>query len=187
MINYFEKIKIDKSSINTGMSPCPTSYLVQKHGMPRKTLGTDCQPVTNQFWRSRMVTKDVGPFKLTGLDIFLDVLTLALQEVNKEYPGLYILLRSSGCLCCRKVRGSVNTLSNHGLGTAVDFEIFNPVSMKNELDSRGDGYCQKGMLMVYSVLKKYGIYWGAEFPTEDSMHFEASKELVLKWVKEGKL
>jgi len=35
------------------------------------------------------------------------------------------------------------------------------------------------------MIKK--IYWGAAFPTEDSMHFEPSKQLLIEWVCTGKI
>lgn len=70
-------------------------------------------------------------------------------------------------------------LSNHGLGLAVDFTI------EGRLDTRGDGKVLRGMLELYAILKRFGWYWGAEFPVEDSMHFEVSAEKVAEWEKAG--
>ena len=82
-------------------------------------------------------------------------------------------------LCCRRVRGTKRTLSNHGLGLAVDFTI------NGKLDVRGDDLVQRGLLELYGILKGFGWYWGAEFGTEDAMHFEVSAEVVMKWVLDG--
>ena len=84
-------------------------------------------------------------------------------------------------LCCRRVRGTQKSLSNHGLGLALD------ITIGGKLDARGDGMVQKGLLDLYSILKLHGLFWGAGFGTEDSMHFEVSAQTVRKWIAEGKM
>lgn len=168
-------------SINTGLRSCPTKLLVHRHGMPGGALTDHCGAITKPYWKGKIVTANVGPFNLTGHKLFLDVIREALKEVKEVFPELYEALGTAGCLCYRRVRNTENTLSNHGLGFAVDFTI------EGKLDQRGDNQVFNGSLMLYSILKKYKIFWGAGFSTEDGMHFEASQELVEDWIKEGVL
>jgi hypothetical protein len=169
------------AAINTGLNPCPTRDLVKRFGSPRVKLTDDCMPVTSSYWKKKMVTKNVGPFRATGHILFLNVLTQVFSEVKNSDPVLYRLLGSAGCLCCRRVRGSTNTLSNHGLGLAID------VLIDGKLDTRGDDKVFRGLLELYKTTKKYDLWWGAEFTTEDAMHFEASAQLVRQWDSAGLL
>lgn len=162
-------------AINTGVLPCPTSELTRRHGMPRKILTASCWPVQSEFWRKRIVTADVGPFNATGDWQFLDLLAKLHAAIKVENPQLYGSLGTAGVLCCRHVRGVPGVLSNHGLGLAIDYKI------DGVLDPRGDEKVQKGLLKLYSIAKRFKLYWGAEFRTEDAMHFEASRELVVAW------
>jgi hypothetical protein len=122
-----------------------------------------------------MATRSVGPFRVTGHRLFLDVLHRLHREIEREQPALYRALGTAGVLCCRHVRGAPGILSNHGLGLAIDYTI------DNRLDVRGDGKVQRGLLEIYKIAKRYRLFWGAEFRVEDAMHFEASRELVREW------
>ena len=64
------------------------------------------------------------------------------------------------------------SISNHSWGTAVDIQI------AGILDARGDNNIQKGLALIAPYFNKYKWYWGMAFKTEDSMHFECSRELV---------
>lgn len=167
------------AAINGGKSPCPTSFLIRRYGMPRAELNQDCRPATSKFWKSRMVTRDVGPFSVTGHMLAVALLERSLHDVATKFPDLHKALSSAGMLCVRATRVNPKVLSNHGLGLAIDFKI------NGILDPYGDGKCQKGLLDLYSVMKNHGWYWGAEFGKEDSMHFEVSAEKVMEWVRGG--
>jgi hypothetical protein len=67
--------------------------------------------------------------------------------------------------------------SNHSWGTAVDIKI------KGALDPRGDGMTQLGLLALHPFFNAERFFWGAGFKGEfeDSMHFEASDQLVKDW------
>jgi hypothetical protein len=160
--------------INSGLSAISARELERVFGRPREKVTTECQPVTNPKLSRRIVTKDVGPFRVTGLDIAVDSLTLVFADVEREDPELYSLLSSAGMLCCRLVRGSKFTLSNHSYGTALDIKI------GGELDRRGDDKVQLGLLGLYRFFHRHGWYWGAEYPTEDSMHWELAAETFAK-------
>lgn len=166
-------------SVNGFKSPCPTSFLLRKYGHPRANYGTDCRPPTSEFWKARIITKNVGPFKVTGHRLAVAQLELAMTELKSEKPVLYKALGTAGMLCCRFVRGSNSVISNHSLGLAIDFTI------EGVLDTRGDDKVQIGLLDLYAVMKRHGFYWGVEFGTEDGMHFEICSEMVMDWVRKG--
>lgn len=171
-------------SVNTGLSSCPTSLLIKRHGMPAAHLPADCgglTDVTNEFWRSRMVTEDVGPFRATGYKWALELFRRGFVDLKQDDAALYDGLGSAGFLCVRHVRGIPGALSNHGLGMAGDLTLF------NRLDAYNDGKVQAGLLTVYSHLKRHGLYWGLEFRREDAMHFEVSEEKIREWMKAGLL
>lgn len=179
---YIKKVpKPLNDAVNTGLHSCPTGRLIHLFGTPRISLSDNCLPITNPFWQKFIVTMDVGPFRATGNRLFLEVLKLAFADLKQLDPVLYGILGSAGCLCCRRVRGTTSTLSNHGLGLAID------ITINHILDDRGDNEVLQGLLVLYSVLKKYRIWWGTEFTTEDAMHFEVSAELIDEWIADGKL
>jgi hypothetical protein len=90
-------------------------------------------------------------------------------------------------LCCRRVKtttGAVSpNFSNHSWGTAVDIKI------NGQLDPRNDGKALRGLLMLHPFFNRAAFFWGAGFggSSEDSMHFEASDELVHDWNRQGLL
>ena len=169
----------DPKTINTHTGSCPTGLLVQRFGPPRHILTDDCEPVTSKYWKSKMKTADVGPFRATGHHLALQLLTEAFKAVEQDNPELFDALGSAGMLCCRRVRGSKSTLSNHGLGMAID------VTINGKLDHRGDGKVMIGTLELYSILKRFGFYWGAGFHTEDGMHFEVGSKKIRDWIDGG--
>ncbi|MBL8065040.1 MAG: M15 family metallopeptidase [Chthonomonadaceae bacterium] len=163
-----------KSSFNTGLSPCKPVTLTRLLGSPRESLGTDCQPVTHRELKKRIVTKDVGPFKVTGLDVAVNSLQRVLQAAKAGDPEVYDQVKSAGMLCVRLVRGSRSKPSNHSWGTAIDLHF------GSQVDGRQDGLCQVGLLRLYRFFHAEGWYWGAGFSKEDSMHFELADETVTR-------
>lgn len=135
--------------------------------------------MTNPRIKRLIVTEDVGPFRVTGLRPVVKRLREALTVVRRLYPEIYDSLGSAGMLCCRHVRGSKRTVSNHAWGTAIDF------TLNGKLDAYGDDRTQLGLFKVYSVLKDFGFYWGVSFGKEDSMHFEAADETIRAMAKAG--
>lgn len=168
-----------RSRINPGRTSPRASYMRGVLGRPG-ALTTNCSPVTNPQLRRLMVTANVGPFRVTGLKPAVNELKVIFATVKREKPALYSQLGTAGMLCVRKVRGGSN-FSNHSWGTAIDLKI------NGKLDQRGDNRTQVGLKQLYPYFHNRGFYWGAEFPTEDSMHFEASKELIARWKRQGKI
>jgi hypothetical protein len=78
-------------------------------------------------------------------------------------------------LCCRLVRGSATSISNHSWGTAID------LTLNGVLDVQGDDKVQYGLTLIAPLFNRHGWFWGAAFGVEDAMHFEAGKGLVSQW------
>jgi hypothetical protein len=172
------------NEINGGLTSCKQATLIELLGRPRADYSTDCQPVTNTSLKAMMVIEDVGPFRVTGLKPAVDSLRRVFAAVKKKRPDLYDAVGSMGMLCCRNVRGSRTAISNHSWGTAID------LTFDGKLDLRGDGMCQAGLLDIYQFFRAEGWFWGAEFNTEDSMHFEladaTARNLIGAYLKERK-
>lgn len=175
-----------KESINTGVEPCPTAYLVARYGLPCDPLPSEpkgVEAITNAFWHQRMVTESVGPFRVTGHNLAVIHLRETLVAVHDRKPVLYNALGSAGMLAVRMVRIRGRSLaghpSNHSLGLAIDF------TLSGKLDVQGDRKVMRGLVDLYAIFKTFGWFWGAEFGTEDSMHFEIGSAVVRGWIKAG--
>jgi Mannosyl-glycoprotein endo-beta-N-acetylglucosaminidase/D-alanyl-D-alanine carboxypeptidase len=139
-------------------------------------LSRDCSNITNAALRRLMDTQDVGPFRVTGLTLLLGQLSEIFDQVRQQNPDLYNQAGTEGMVCCRAVRGSATNYSNHSWGSAVDIFF-------GRSDEVGDGMTEAGLLALYPYFHARGWYWGAGFGSanpkrEDSMHFEASDELI---------
>ena len=177
-VNYLELFpRPAQQDINSGLSALPTSELIKLFGSPGKNPGTNCQPITNPNIKKHIITMNMGKFRLTGMDWVLTHLIDVFSDLKQEIPELWELFGTAGMTCFRYVRGSNSVLSNHSWGTATDFTI------GGKLDQRGDNKVQLGLLRAYPIFHKHGFYWGAEYNTEDAMHFEPSKELFLEHKK----
>jgi peptidoglycan hydrolase-like protein with peptidoglycan-binding domain len=167
--------------INGALKGARNKTMLQLLGNPRGSYSQECQPPTNRkvidlIDRSR----NVGPFRVTGLRPAVDTLEVILAEVKEKEPEIHATLGHMGMLCCRFVRNSASAISNHSWGTAIDLTI------DGILDQRGDGRAQKGLIEIHEIFNKHGFFWGIAFPTEDAMHFEASEQLLRQWHQEGK-
>jgi len=67
----------------------------------------------------------------------------------------------------RMVRGSLNNLSNHSSGTAIDLN-----ASKHPLGKVGT-FPNEKVPMIRALAKKYGLRWGGDYKSRaDEMHFE---------------
>lgn len=155
--------------INSGLHACRASTLRALLGEPRSSYGTDCRPVTGPF-RARVQTRDFGTFRASGLDTALESLAKVLARIKSADPELWEALGTEGMVCARRIRGSATAVSNHSWGTAIDLTV------DGKTPERGDDKVMVGMLRAYPHFHAEGWYWGAEFPTEDDMHFELADE-----------
>lgn len=168
------------ADVNSGLSDAKPSTLLTLFGPAWKgSLGEDCGEIRREY-RQFISTKDCGPFRASGNTVFLQLISEAFAEVFARNPDLYHSLGTAGCLCARLVRGSRSTPSNHSWGTAIDLTI------SGVLDDRGDNKCLRGLLELYPFMHKRGIYWGTEYPTEDSMHWGMSDELLWRLALDGR-
>lgn len=167
------------SEINSGLSSCRAETLIEAFGHPRESYTAECQPVTNPRLKKWIVTRDVGPFRVPGLAPAVESLRGIFARMLTEEPQLYREIGSAGMLCARFVRGSNRVPSNHSWGTAIDLTI------SKQLDLRGDGMVFEGLQRAYRFFYRAGWYWGAEFNTEDAMHFEVSEQLMRRWMREN--
>jgi hypothetical protein len=146
-----------------------------RFGAPRATYNQNCQAVTNATLSRRIVTRSVGPFRVTGLDSAVTSLTTIMTSIANDQRLVYRVLGTAGMLCARNVRGSTTSISNHSWGTAIDLTI------DGHLDPRGDNTIQFGLHLISTNFNNNGWFWGAGFGTEDAHHFEPGSALVQTW------
>jgi hypothetical protein len=170
----------NRRTINGDLNGSRNATMLSMIGSPRGSYNTKCLHPTNQRIKKLMVTDSIGPFRVTGLHVAVEVLKKIMSEVRRDHREVHDALSSAGMLCCRLVRGSSTAISNHSWGTAVDFKL------NGRLDRRGDGKTQRGLFDIHPIFNRHGFYWGAAFKTEDCMHFEASEQLIKQWASEGK-
>jgi hypothetical protein len=189
MPNFLELIpRPDPSTVNVGLSSPKLATLRNILGEPRANYTGDCQPITGPF-KNRIVTKSVGPFRCTGVDVAVEALKDIFASVKREVPDLHAILGTAGMACARKVKirqpnGTIKlgrNPSNHSWGLAVD------VKLDGALDLQGDKKCFRGLLILSRYFNAAGWFWGVSFPTEDAMHFEVAESTLRRWKREGKL
>lgn len=166
--------EINRSSDWGQLRALKQATMLETLGHPRAARDyTDvCHPVTNEALKRDIVTSDLGPFRVTGHRWAIAVFHEALISVRRQEPELYNLLGSAGMLCVRRVRGTtIGSISNHSWGMAID------ITIAGKLDAYGDGRCQAGLVTLAEIFATHGIFWGAAFATEDSMHFEISEQV----------
>lgn len=168
----------DLAWVNRDLRPVNNHFMNTKLGVPRADYSTQCQPVTDARLARNLLTASVGPFRVRGLQPAVLSLQTVCAEIQRMQPEVYSMLGTAGMLCCRYVRGSSTSISNHSWGTAVDIKI------NNVLDARGNGRVQYGLTLIAPIFNQFGWYWGAQFRTEDGMHFEASRSLVDTWAEQ---
>lgn len=177
----FSSLGLDRRRINGDLVGARNSTMLSLIGSPRGTYDDECRWPTNQAVLALIVTEDVGPFRVSGLQPAVETLRAILRDVRAQEREVYDALGHVGMLCCRYVRGSRTTISNHSWGTAID------LTLEGRLDKRGDERTQAGLLKIYKIFNDHGFFWGAAFTIEDSMHFEASEQLIRRWADDGKL
>jgi D-alanyl-D-alanine carboxypeptidase len=193
-VNYLELISVPpKNTFNLGLTSPNNNYMLSLFGHPVQGASYrpdgECTQPNNPAFTQMLVTRSVGPFKATGLRPAIQSLQDVLTRVRLEVPDLYELLGSSGMLCSRftKIRQPDGTIkigpgvSNHSWGAAID------INLGGTLDVQGNNKTQRGLLILSTYFNAAGWYWGAAFPVEDAMHFEASKSLLSRWKSAGDL
>ncbi|MEP1961388.1 M15 family metallopeptidase [Tateyamaria sp.] len=171
----------NRRNLNKGMKIASPSYLEGVFGKPRANMTSECQSMTNTRLKAKLKTARVGPIRVTMQQPALDSLTRVFEKIKDTDPDLYERINTAGALCVRHIRGAPGRTSTHAFGLSLDLNI------DGKLDRLGDGKTQLGLTIIADFFRTEGWYWGAGFSREDSMHFEASRDLVEKWVADGVL
>jgi len=171
----------DRRNVNAGLTNSSSSYLMGIFGPPRENLTQECQPMTNPILKDMVVTRDVGPVRVTMLEPAIISLQQVFKNVQVFEPELYSRISSAGSLCVRLIRGSETSVSTHAYGLSVDLNI------DGQLDVLGDNRTQLGLTILAEFFNKEGWYWGAGFGREDSMHFQVSREKIETWRRLGQI
>ena len=191
-MDFLEKIPVPpKNTFNVGLNPANNAVMLDLFGHPVKNAkyrpDGKCTDIDNQTFKALVETRNVGPFKLTGIKPALDAITQIFARLKVEIPELHAILKTDGMLCARftKIRQPNGTIkigpgvSNHSWGTAVD------IKLAGHSDTQGDNFTLRGLLILSAFFNSAGWFWGAAFSTEDAMHFEVSRSLLAKWRQAG--
>lgn len=171
----------NRRELNKGVRIASPSYLESVLGRPRANLSSRCEPMTNPRLAKKLVTKEVGPIRVRMLEPAAESLGRVFERIKGTDQDLYDRINTSGSLCVRHIRAAPGRISTHAFGLSVDLNI------DGHLDTLGDGKTQLGLTILADFFREEGWYWGAAFSREDSMHFEVGRDLVEKWIEEGKL
>mmetsp|Transcript_13726 Transcript_13726/g.39035 ORF Transcript_13726/g.39035 Transcript_13726/m.39035 type:complete len:505 (+) Transcript_13726:201-1715(+) len=147
-------------------------------------LTQECSSISSATLEPLIKTKYVhDDYRANGVEAAVDALKRALDGVKLDHPDLYNVIGYSGMLCCRAVRGSSSSYSNHAFGMAVDFNI------GGTLDPRADAKAQRGLHILAPYMQDEGFFWAAGYSAayEDAMHFEIAEETFQQWKQDGTL
>jgi hypothetical protein len=171
----------NRRQVNDGIRIASPTYLESVFGRPRAVLSDNCEEMNNSRLRSKLVLDSVGLIRVHMLQPAVDSLKRVFAKIEATDPDLYARINTAGSLCVRQIRGTSQRTSTHSFGLSVDLNI------DGQLDTLGDGRTQLGLTIMADFFREEGWIWGAGFTREDSMHFEASRDQVEKWIEEGSL
>jgi len=166
--------------VNVGLSAPSERFMLTLLGRPRKKFSQICEPVTNNSLANFMEVFQLANIKIRGLRPAVASLKIILLQIKISHPAIYHRLGTVGMLCCRNQRRSIK-ISNHSWGTAIDLTIC------GKLDDYGDCKVQRALAAIAPIFNRNGWVWGAAYRKEDGMHFEVSREKLLKWQAQGAL
>jgi D-alanyl-D-alanine carboxypeptidase len=162
-----------KNTFNKNLTAASEATMLQLFGVPGAKTD-NCSPATGAF-KQRVVTRvDVGPFKVSGLDIAVRLLKAVFDEAEEQIPNVVAAVKNDGMLCVRHRRKNPNSFSNHSWGTAID------LFFGTDAVPQGSSKTHRGCLQLAPFFNKHGWFWGAGFSgsSVDSMHFELAEETV---------
>lgn len=174
-------------TLNGQLRGARNATMLQVLGNPRANYSDECQDPTNLRILKLVVREDVGPFKARGLRPAVETLKRIFEDVHANEPDVYKRLGNMGMLCCRFVRHSRSAISNHSWGSAIDLTIDGILDQPGPARRGELPTAQRGLLQIFKHFNKHGFFWGAAFPREDAMHFEASDQLIREWQATGAL
>lgn len=166
--------------MNSGLSASKVSTLKALFGS-FPDLPENCGTNRNAKVSAMLETRNVGPFRCTGIKPALDSLERIFADIKRDHPGLYEIIGTAGMNCYRRVRGGRNP-SNHSAGTAVDLKV-NGVLPDMDFTPETPALIPNGFVILYAYFHREGWYWGAGYAggRVDAMHFEVADETLKKW------
>lgn len=174
----------NRRSMNSGLSAAKVSTLKSIFGA-FPDLPENCGENRNPKIRALLETRNVGPFRVTGIRPALDSLERIFAAVKRDHPDLYKIVGTAGMHCYRRVRGA-STPSNHCAGTAIDLTV-NGVLPPMDFSPESPELIPNGFLVLYSYFHREGWFWAAGYAGGhvDAMHFEAADETLWRWYHDG--
>jgi hypothetical protein len=160
-------------TFNVGLHFAPEATMLELLGTPgRKTR--DCSSPTMPFARRIKSSVNVGPFRVSGLDIAVDSLKAVFAEAKEAMPEVVAAVKTEGMLCVRHKRNNPDSFSNHSWGAAID------LFFGGDVVPQGRRKTHKGVLLLAPIFNRHGWFWGAGFSgaSVDSMHFELAEETI---------
>lgn len=170
----------NRRAMNTGLSASKVSTLRAVFG-DFPDLPVDCGTNKNKIISSMLETRDVGPFRATGIKPALDSLERIFAAVKRDHPDLYKLVGTAGMHCYRRVRGGRNP-SNHCAGTAIDLTI-GGVLPGMDYSPETPEMIPNGFVILYAYFHAEGWFWAAGYAggRVDAMHFEVADQTLREW------
>jgi len=162
-----------KNTFNKNLSSATEATMVRLLGVPGEKT-KDCSPAIGAFKKRVKSRVDVGPFKVSGLDIAVKSLKAVFDEAEEQISNVVAVVKNDGMLCVRHKRTNSNSFSNHSWGTAID------LFFGTQAVPQGTPKTHRGILQLVPFFNKHGWYWGAGFSGKsvDSMHFELAEETI---------
>jgi hypothetical protein len=161
------------NTFNEGLHSTPEATMLSLLGVPgNKTR--DCSSPTGQFARRIKFNVNVGPFRVSGLDIAVATLKAVFDEAKTTMPEVVAAVKTEGMLCVRHKRNNPNSFSNHSWGAAID------LFFGRDVVGQGVRKTHRGVLKLAPIFNRHGWFWGAGFSgnSVDSMHFELAEETI---------
>jgi D-alanyl-D-alanine carboxypeptidase len=161
------------NTFNQNLSSASEATMLQIFGVPgAKTQ--NCSPATGAIKQRIVSLVNVGPFKVSGLDIAVQLLKAVFDEAEQQIPNVVAAVKNDGMLCVRHKRMNANSFSNHSWGTAIDL-FFGTAAVP-----QGSHKTNRGCLQLAPFFNRHGFYWGAGFSgsSVDSMHFELAEQTI---------
>lgn len=171
----------NRLEVNGELTVPSPRFIADMLGRPREQLSDECESMTNQRLSEMLYVGDVGPIQVRLLEPAVQSMRQVFERVRQVDEDLYDRINTSGSLCVRRIRGSIDSISSHAFGLAVDLNI------DGTLDLFADGRTQIGLIILADFFREEGWIWGAGFSREDSMHFEVSREMLERWRAEGRI
>src|SRR5262245_33998181 len=169
-----DKVPIPPSNtFNVGLHSASEATMLSLLGVPgNKTR--DCSSPTGQFARRIKSNVNVGPFRVSGLEIAVASLKEVFDEARTTMPEVVAAVKTEGMLCVRHKRNNPNSFSNHSWGAAID------LFFGSDVVPQGERKTHRGVLKLAPIFNRHGWHWGAGFSgnSVDSMHFELAEETI---------